>query len=564
MNNWLHRKRKRGQSIVIVALSATALFGIIALGMDAGRLYFQRRDVQNAADAGALAGAQELLPPDGNTPVTSGMQAKANCQAASYAMQNLNKALQDANNGNPSCSLPSAAYSPNSNGYIIEPSADGSVHVTVWTPSRGNTNEVHVMVAYNVPLTFAAILGFTNSTVVAEAYAHGRHFNNQYTIFGFQAGPGGGNTVQYEQDGDAQIDDGNGGSDMCNTDPRLGRMVSNSKWHAPNPNGGYLNMNGVFQHLSASDTHALYLYWQNQTNPVPVQEPAPNYEADLNVLNVLPLASPGWTDGTLKGKSAHFIHHGIWNQNLSIPFPSDPQGKDYYIFDNGLYYFNGYNLTITGGTVSNTSTGGPLTKTILSNGFLGGYTDLGAVPSGVADAGVDGVEFIFNGNGGFSANTPKGAGATSPSVFLVAPNTTPAGVTNRIVFFVEKSDTNTNPWYEKVDGTKSTAGGYPFQVWGTIFVQEPNATATIQATNAWQSGPWLSPVQAGYYTITGELASPRVDIFGGNLVPSSFSIASSPCPPNGPGIYTQQPAGLLVQFNQNYVPKFLGNSYLVK
>src|SRR2546427_10149708 len=75
------RKGKRAQSLVIVALSATALFGIIALGLDAGRLYFQRRDVQNAADAGALAGAQELLPPDGNPGRTNAMIAKPNCQA---------------------------------------------------------------------------------------------------------------------------------------------------------------------------------------------------------------------------------------------------------------------------------------------------------------------------------------------------------------------------------------------------------------------------------------------------------------------------------------------------
>jgi len=33
------RARTRGQSLVIVALSATALFGIISLGLDAGRLY---------------------------------------------------------------------------------------------------------------------------------------------------------------------------------------------------------------------------------------------------------------------------------------------------------------------------------------------------------------------------------------------------------------------------------------------------------------------------------------------------------------------------------------------
>src|SRR5205807_9830013 len=83
------RKGKRAQSLVIVALSATALFGIIAHGLDAGRLYFQRRDVQNAADAGALAGAQELLPTGADTGVTSGMITMANCQASAYAPQTL-------------------------------------------------------------------------------------------------------------------------------------------------------------------------------------------------------------------------------------------------------------------------------------------------------------------------------------------------------------------------------------------------------------------------------------------------------------------------------------------
>ena len=83
------RKGKRAQSLVIVALSATALFGIIALGLDAGRLYFQRRDVQNAADAGALAGAQELLPTGSNTTVTSAMIDSAGCQASVYALLGL-------------------------------------------------------------------------------------------------------------------------------------------------------------------------------------------------------------------------------------------------------------------------------------------------------------------------------------------------------------------------------------------------------------------------------------------------------------------------------------------
>src|SRR5207245_11105546 len=83
------RRSKKAQSLVIVALSATALFGIIALGLDAGRLYFQRRDVQNAADAGALAGAQELLPNAADAIPTTAMIASAGCQASVYALKGL-------------------------------------------------------------------------------------------------------------------------------------------------------------------------------------------------------------------------------------------------------------------------------------------------------------------------------------------------------------------------------------------------------------------------------------------------------------------------------------------
>src|SRR5438874_11996555 len=103
------RKGKRAQSLVIVALSATALFGIIALGMDAGRLYFQRRDVQNAADAGALAGAEELISDSGFAGQTTAMRTQANCQAALYALRNIALTPTDSTCG-------AGAYQPNGNG----------------------------------------------------------------------------------------------------------------------------------------------------------------------------------------------------------------------------------------------------------------------------------------------------------------------------------------------------------------------------------------------------------------------------------------------------------------
>src|SRR5256714_4778892 len=173
------RKGKRAQSLVIVALSATALFGIIALGLDAGRLYFRRRVVQTAAAAGALAGAQELLPPDATPGHTTAMIAKANCQAAVYAIQGVLGTPTDSTN----CASPAPNYLPNGSGFINETASNVPVTVTVWTPSRGNGNEIHVRVNYNVPLTFAAVIGFTNSAVVADAYAHGGFFNNQYAVF---------------------------------------------------------------------------------------------------------------------------------------------------------------------------------------------------------------------------------------------------------------------------------------------------------------------------------------------------------------------------------------------
>src|SRR2546421_5592782 len=55
------RRRKSGQAIVIMALAMVAICGMLALAIDAGRLYFQRRLMQDAVDSGALAGAQSLV-----------------------------------------------------------------------------------------------------------------------------------------------------------------------------------------------------------------------------------------------------------------------------------------------------------------------------------------------------------------------------------------------------------------------------------------------------------------------------------------------------------------------
>lgn len=53
-------RKESGQTLVHVALMMVVLLGFLALAIDVGLLYSERRRMQNAADAGALAGAREI------------------------------------------------------------------------------------------------------------------------------------------------------------------------------------------------------------------------------------------------------------------------------------------------------------------------------------------------------------------------------------------------------------------------------------------------------------------------------------------------------------------------
>jgi Flp pilus assembly protein TadG len=58
-----------GQSIVIIAFAMVAIIGMAALVLDGGYAYLERRRVQNAADAAALAGARGLMKPESETTI---------------------------------------------------------------------------------------------------------------------------------------------------------------------------------------------------------------------------------------------------------------------------------------------------------------------------------------------------------------------------------------------------------------------------------------------------------------------------------------------------------------
>jgi hypothetical protein len=323
---------------------------------------------------------------------------------------------------------------------------------------------------------------------------------------------------------------------MCRTNPAQGKLVSNAKWHAPNPTQPGVNLNGTFYYAQASDTHAVILYWYGPVSPTTSGiEPAPNYE---------PPAMPSYT-GFVSPPAGGITryHPGVYStigQSITIAGGTN-------IFDNGIYYFQDANFTITGGTVSNTwngGNGGPRYNAV------GGVSDLPVDTT--HGTGMNGVEFVFSGNSSFSASG-------NANVFFVASSIVPQGVADSIAFFIKSTDTISGPggivWSETVN-----PGGF-FQVWGTVYDQDTNGSHGTQVLVTGVSTQ-LNP--RPLYAVTGSLIAPQVDLDNGGL-PGTTSTSYTPSSPGPPCVYNRNnPAGLLVQYNPNYAPHFKGLAYLVK
>lgn len=69
------RARERGQVLVIFVLAIVGLFAAAGLAFDIGRFYSEKRFLQNAADAAALAGAQALISGDTTSDADAAVRA---------------------------------------------------------------------------------------------------------------------------------------------------------------------------------------------------------------------------------------------------------------------------------------------------------------------------------------------------------------------------------------------------------------------------------------------------------------------------------------------------------
>jgi Flp pilus assembly protein TadG len=112
---------ERGAVAVVVALALIALLGVSALVLDAGNLYWERRQLQAGADAGALAAAQDFA---------AGEDAAALASAKNFADQNNVR----------------GAYVDDVNGFQVDASAQ-EVTVTAQTGSPAGPEALRSWVA---------------------------------------------------------------------------------------------------------------------------------------------------------------------------------------------------------------------------------------------------------------------------------------------------------------------------------------------------------------------------------------------------------------------------------
>ena len=146
---------EKGQMLVLFVLALGALMGITAMVIDVGMFLHERRSLQSAADAAALAGVQEL--PE-----------------------------------SPEAAVSDARDWAERNGFD-----SSQVSVDINTPYAGNPNAIEVTIEEEMPFLFARVLGKESAGISARAVAsRERQIDYGPAIFAYATGCGNPTEVQ--------------------------------------------------------------------------------------------------------------------------------------------------------------------------------------------------------------------------------------------------------------------------------------------------------------------------------------------------------------------------------
>jgi hypothetical protein len=174
--SWL--RKQSGQAVVLVAVAVLVLTAILALALDGGGIYLDKRQLQNAADAAALAGAELLMPVPASYPTIHN-------QAAANLLKNLPGTSVAGTVCSVSCPNLKTIGIPGMSGIgSINLGAGYFVELSVTT-----SYTYQVIVWHTHPVAVAPIHGF-QSTITLAARAVAQNGNLPYAVAVLQDKPG--------------------------------------------------------------------------------------------------------------------------------------------------------------------------------------------------------------------------------------------------------------------------------------------------------------------------------------------------------------------------------------
>ena len=170
------RRHERGISLLLVAISIFALFGVAALLIDVVTLYVAKADAQRVANAAALAGAKALV--DGGVTADPTNASTEWGEACLLATAEAQKIVSTNTIGGVAATLPSGNVCFGS--HVILPCASACPTSGSAGSGFGVNPQIGVTLqSASLPLFFAKILGKATATVSAGGVAEG--FNSSGT-----------------------------------------------------------------------------------------------------------------------------------------------------------------------------------------------------------------------------------------------------------------------------------------------------------------------------------------------------------------------------------------------
>ncbi len=330
MREFLHR-RKAGQTLVLFALSFTVLFGLMAVAIEGGMMFVDRRQLQNAADASALAGAYSLE----TLPLPTYQTANQN--ALQVLVDNL-----------PGTTMPGTI--PTSGSFTQSLGSGYSATVTATGASGWDTYQVSVSHVFSLQLGTG--LGFANPTLRASAKAQSGTFpfalillQNDLAQYDNNSAVGNGSLELLKASGATA-----GGGGFSNEGFNIGTGGSASMTFSPCGAAGDL--------WAVSEYPASATNLAARTTGETGDSTCSTHPASYPKLQTTPLPVPIYPEPSVTGTSyasaisltsgTSYLCPGTYSANNAIAMSSSPT----LVLLPGVYRFTGSNaISISGGTL---------------------------------------------------------------------------------------------------------------------------------------------------------------------------------------------------------------------